>query len=1184
MLNRNMDRTSPANQPVLLFYLSIIAISIFSIAILCSKSAFSAESIGLNINKFNSNNQKKTFQRHSTAHIFLQQGSAVVAEIKKSYALKENEDFKLLNKVLTPEGKIHLKYVQTVDGKSVFGKQISIHIDQSGLYWLGGEILIGATQDVQAATLLRSISRDEAVQRAKESFEEHYAKEKLWNFERELTETTITLKNKKAVEVVHVSFIATPYGHVSTPIRYNALVNKLGKILDHWNSMVHTQASGPGGNLKTGRYEFGTDYGYLSVTQNSNGCLLENSRVKTLNMNHSTHGGSVHSFTCSTNNEKEINGAYSPLNDAHYFGDVVFDLYKDWFQLSPLNQKLEMRVHYGHNYENAFWDGQRMTFGDGANRFYPLVGLDIVAHEVSHGFTEQNSGLNYSNQSGGINESFSDVAGEAAEFYLLGQNDWLVGEKIFKSPNSALRYFEDPTRDGRSIGHAANYYTGMDVHYSSGVFNRAFFLLTNSTGWDIQKAFTAYLNANRFYWTPTTNYIEGACGVILAARDNDYDWQVPFEVFKQVGLTCVDLPIDTDSDGMPDLWELEYGLNTQNADDAALDDDNDQLTNLQEFFNKTNPNVPDTDNDGLIDGLEVNTHHTNPILWDSDRDTLPDGWEITYQFDPLSDTDAATDADSDTFINKSEYALGTDPRDPNSTPPFISNYFTSFESSLNTDWSNPITSNASWILDAEYHTDGQKSLKANTITHNRSAAIQWHNYFEEGLLTFDYKVSSESGYDFFVVKVDSKQILRVSGEISGRKEITLSRGVHDLTFEYIKDGSVLSGSDTAWIDNLRFVLIDTDHDGINDAWEIRHGLDPNNDTDADIDGDNDGLSNLQEYEHQTDPNIFDTDEDGLSDGDEVNTSITSPTVWDSDGDLLPDGLEFNNGLDPLNSNDAALDLDLDGITNLDEFRLGSNINDPNSVPQPIISLYESFENGIPHTWFQPDSTDKFWQWSTSYSHVGSSSISSENITNGQSSAIKFVGYFNDLELSFHYKMESEASFDRFDVLLDDEVFTTKSGVRSESITLPLSSGIHTVTFRYTKDFSISSGADKVWIDNLRIEKPDLDSDGMANNWERQHQLDPNNASDASLDPDGDGLTNLEEFTKNTDPRNPDTDGDGLPDGSDLAPTVPHLIEGDIDTNRTVAGGSISLFILLGLYILAFARKPRWIKRGFGSSR
>ena len=121
-----------------------------------------------------------------------------------------------------------------------------------------------------------------------------------------------------------------------------------------------------------------------------------------------------------------------------------------------------MRVHYSVNNENAFWDGSAMTFGDGASMLYPLVGINMIAHEVSHGFTEQNSNLTYNAQSGGINEAFSDIAGEATEYYFKGDVDWLVGADLMKS-GIALRYFEDPTLDGASIGHADDYTSGMNV-------------------------------------------------------------------------------------------------------------------------------------------------------------------------------------------------------------------------------------------------------------------------------------------------------------------------------------------------------------------------------------------------------------------------------------------------------------------------------------------------------------------------------------------------------------------------------------------------------------------------------------------------------------------------------------------------------------------------------------------------
>src|SRR3546814_11197241 len=145
-----------------------------------------------------------------------------------------------------------------------------------------------------------------------------------------------------------------------------------------------------------------------------------------------------------------------------------------------------------------------MYFGDGASTFYPLVGLDVLAHEVSHGFTEQNSNLEYAYQPGGINEAFSDMAVEAAEFFFNGENDFLVGGEIFKAPGEALRYMEDPTLAGISIGSANDYYDGPNVHSSSGVYNRAFYLLANTAGWATQKAVLPVARTHRDYQTTDT--------------------------------------------------------------------------------------------------------------------------------------------------------------------------------------------------------------------------------------------------------------------------------------------------------------------------------------------------------------------------------------------------------------------------------------------------------------------------------------------------------------------------------------------------------------------------------------------------------------------------------------------------------------------------------------------------------
>jgi len=114
---------------------------------------------------------------------------------------------------------------------------------------------------------------------------------------------------------------------------------------------------------------------------------MNNSKVKTIDLNHGRTGSTPFSFTCPKNTHKYINGAYSPLNDAHYFGEVIFDMYNKWLGTRPLSFQLQMRVHYSNNYENAFWNGSSMSFGDGYTKFYPLVSLDVSSHLVSPEFS-----------------------------------------------------------------------------------------------------------------------------------------------------------------------------------------------------------------------------------------------------------------------------------------------------------------------------------------------------------------------------------------------------------------------------------------------------------------------------------------------------------------------------------------------------------------------------------------------------------------------------------------------------------------------------------------------------------------------------------------------------------------------------------------------------------------------------
>ncbi|AXE35422.1 M4 family metallopeptidase [Chromobacterium phragmitis] len=438
-------------------------------------------------------------------------------------------DLKPLRSTQFASGKVVTRYQQFYQGVPVWGQSVVEEKPAAALKStqgrLSGHYIAGIQTDLASAK--PTLSGAQVLSQAKS------LKSGGHPTRNEKAELVVRLNERNVAELVYlVSFVVDDGKEPSRPTFIIDANN--GQVLKQWNGLSHAEANGPGGNTKTGKYLYGTDYGPLIVTSD---CKMDSGNVITVNLNGGTSGSTPYKFACPTNTYKQINGAYSPLNDAHYFGNVVFNMYKDWFNLRPITQKLYMKVHYSRNYENAFWDGSAMHFGDGYRTFYPLVSLDVSAHEVSHGFTEQNSGLVYDGQSGGINEAFSDMAGEAAEYYMKGKNDFQVGAEIFKS-TGALRYFADPTKDGRSIGNAKDYYDGLDVHYSSGVYNKAFYLIATSAGWNTRKAFEVFTDANRLYWDANATYNSAACGVVKAADARGYSSADVTKAFSAVGVSC----------------------------------------------------------------------------------------------------------------------------------------------------------------------------------------------------------------------------------------------------------------------------------------------------------------------------------------------------------------------------------------------------------------------------------------------------------------------------------------------------------------------------------------------------------------------------------------------------------------------------------------------------------------------
>ena len=153
-------------------------------------------------------------------------------------------------------------------------------------------------------------------------------------------------------------------------------------------------------------------------------------------------------------------------------------------------------VHFGDGYNNAFWNGTQMAYGDGNGELFVDFsrGNDVVGHELTHGVTQHTLGLNYTNEPGGLNESISDVFGSMFRQWVAGQSssqaDWLIGSDIVgpaarQRGYSCLRDLANPPAQhclSPQPKHFSSYQTGMDPHLSSGIPNHAFYLAATKIG------------------------------------------------------------------------------------------------------------------------------------------------------------------------------------------------------------------------------------------------------------------------------------------------------------------------------------------------------------------------------------------------------------------------------------------------------------------------------------------------------------------------------------------------------------------------------------------------------------------------------------------------------------------------------------------------------------------------------
>ncbi|WP_347552072.1 M4 family metallopeptidase [Pseudalkalibacillus hwajinpoensis] len=462
----------------------------------------------------------------------LSEKSVKTEKAVKSY-LKSNEslfkiktkDLKLVNEMTDELGMKHYEYVQTVKGVEIEGARFIVHTDENGeVVAVNGDLHPDAEKNFKGSSKV-SVKKEVAIKKAWNhidvkpqnvvSDEQSFMKKSDVSDMVEKSEKVVYEKDNEyyLTYKVQLQFI-DPY-----PANWQIYVDaRDGSIVDAYNAVTEGATTGYGygvlGDYKSLNtyYSNGTHYLY-DVTKPMNGVI----ETRTAN-----YGSSLPGYYSVDSNNAFTATSQGADVDAHYYAGTVYDYYKNTHNRNSFDNNgatIRSTVHYGSSYNNAFWNGSQMVYGDGdGSTFDPLSGAqDVVAHEITHAVTERTAGLQYQNQSGALNESMSDVFG-----YFVEPGDFLLGEDVY-TPNrsgDALRSLSNPDAYGQPSHMDDYYYTSSDnggVHTNSGIPNKAAYLTIQSIG--KAKAEKIYYRALSIYLTPTSNFSTARAALLQATSD-----------------------------------------------------------------------------------------------------------------------------------------------------------------------------------------------------------------------------------------------------------------------------------------------------------------------------------------------------------------------------------------------------------------------------------------------------------------------------------------------------------------------------------------------------------------------------------------------------------------------------------------------------------------------------------------
>ncbi|OIK11844.1 M4 family metallopeptidase [Bacillus sp. MUM 13] len=518
--------------------IKIVAGTVLSLGLMVSalphSEAFAASKNVLSTEKFNKEKDSAEFKSGNLTAPSSEAPETIFYNFldknKQSYKLGSKhakDSFKVLKKSKDELGNTVLKLQQTFEGVPVFGStQAAVLKDDGVLNVVSGTVVSNLDTKLEKKDK-KGIKASQAVKIAE-------------------SDLGFTPKYEQAPDPELVVFTADDSADFAYKVNLNFLdpkpgnyyyfvSAKTGEILNKYNTLDEV----------TGTNSVGTGTGVTKNSVSLNTTLSNG----TYYLQDNTRGNGI--FTYNTSNSSRLPGTLwadadnvfnatndAPAVDAHYYAGKTYDYYKSTFNRNSYDgygSALKSTVHYGSKYNNAFWNGTQMVYGDGdGSTFIPLSGgLDVVAHELTHAVTSSESNLVYQGESGALNEAISDIFGTVVEFkYQASKADYLIGEDIYTPGVSgdALRSMSNPAAYG-DPDYYPNRYTGTadngGVHTNSGIINKAAYLLSAGgtfhgvtvSGVGIDKLGAIFYRANTVYLTSSATFSQAKAAAIQSAAD-----------------------------------------------------------------------------------------------------------------------------------------------------------------------------------------------------------------------------------------------------------------------------------------------------------------------------------------------------------------------------------------------------------------------------------------------------------------------------------------------------------------------------------------------------------------------------------------------------------------------------------------------------------------------------------------